>query len=98
LSDASLEDALIERSSGAQWNEDPDEGGIRWGTGFMLASPPWQPMLGPRSFGHDGAGGQLAFADPDRDLAFAYVTNQMGPIGDERARTLTVSASTAGAT
>lgn len=86
LSDASLEDALIERSSGPQWNEPPDEDGLRWGTGFMLASPPWQPMLGPRSFGHDGAGGQLAFADPDRGLAFAYVTNQMGPLGDRRAK------------
>jgi len=86
LIDASLDDALIERSAGAQWNEPPDEGGLRWGTGFMLASPPWQPMLGPRSFGHDGAGGQLAFADPDRGLAFAYVTNQMGSLGDARAK------------
>ena len=36
----------------------PDDG-ARWGTGFQLASPPSQPMLGSTSFGHAGAGGQL---------------------------------------
>jgi CubicO group peptidase (beta-lactamase class C family) len=37
-------------------------------------------MFGPSrtSFGHPGAGGAHAFADPENKIAFAYVMNQMG--------------------
>src|SRR4029077_3531664 len=36
-------------------------------------------MFGPSatSFGHPGAGGSHAFADPENKIAFAYVMNQM---------------------
>jgi CubicO group peptidase (beta-lactamase class C family) len=38
-------------------------------------------MFGPSlsAFGHPGAGGSHAFADPEHRIAFAYVINQMEP-------------------
>lgn len=45
-------------------------------------------MVGPGSFGHDGAAGQLAFAHPGHRLGFAYQTNQPGPAWDVRAEAL----------
>jgi CubicO group peptidase (beta-lactamase class C family) len=48
-----------------------------FGLGFMLPSP-FEPLGGPGSFGHPGAGGSVAWALPEADLAFAYVMNRMG--------------------
>lgn len=61
----------------------------RFGLGFMLDGP-FCPMLGPGSFGHPGAGGSLAFADPEAEVGFAYVMNQMQTnlAGDPRAGAL----------
>jgi CubicO group peptidase (beta-lactamase class C family) len=61
----------------------------RFGLGFMLP-PTLAPGCGERSFGHPGAGGALAFADPERGLSFGYVTNrmQLGLTGDERTASL----------
>jgi CubicO group peptidase (beta-lactamase class C family) len=87
MTPASVEDALIERSSGRPWSGGPDLGS-RWGTGFALASPPASPLLGPRSFGHGGAGGQFALAEDEHAVGFAYINNQMGGIPDDRARLL----------
>lgn len=87
---ASIDDATIVQSAGPQLSGMPDDG-ARWGTGFQLASPPSQPMLGPRSFGHAGAGGQLAFGDDAYSVGFAYLSNQMGGYGDERAKQLTLA-------
>ncbi len=46
--------------------------------------------MGPAAFGHPGAGGCIGFADPQRDLAFGYVTNTLGPyvLMDPRAQAL----------
>jgi CubicO group peptidase (beta-lactamase class C family) len=90
LTRESLDDALRVQSSGPQLYG-PVDGSYRWGTGFMLDSPPARPMLGPRSFGHDGAGGQLAFGDDEFGVGFAYVTNQMGGVDDDRSNRLTAA-------
>ena len=31
--------------------------------------------VSPRTFGHNGAGGQIAFADPDTGISFVFLTN-----------------------
>jgi CubicO group peptidase (beta-lactamase class C family) len=65
--------------------------------GFMMDplgpdGSPLQNRFGhnPAARGHPGAGGSLAFADPDRRLAFAYVMNQMeqGVMPGTKARAL----------
>lgn len=49
----------------------------RFGLGFMLYDP--RAPIGVRagSFGHAGAGGSMAFYDPERRLAFCFLMNQM---------------------
>ena len=48
----------------------------RSAAGFMLNRDHW---YGPNAeaFGHDGAGGSYAFADPIAGISVAYVMNQM---------------------
>lgn len=52
--------------------------------GMMVAGDPPNAQyrgfghgLSPRTFGHDGAGGQIAWADPDSGISFCYLTNGM---------------------
>jgi CubicO group peptidase (beta-lactamase class C family) len=59
---------------------------MRFGLGFMLRHD--MMPLGPNNetFGHAGAGGSIAYADPVARIGFAYVMNQMqgGTTGDPR--------------
>ena len=52
---------------------------VRRSLGFILSTAggryEWGPN--PRTFGHSGAGGSLGFADPDAQIGFGYVMNQM---------------------
>ncbi|MDC9826225.1 serine hydrolase [Devosia sp. ZB163] len=59
----------------------------RWGRGFQLDSEA-RRFLTVESFGHDGAGGQVAFADPRHRVGFAFITNWMRGPGDNRGTAL----------
>jgi CubicO group peptidase (beta-lactamase class C family) len=58
---------------------------IRWAQGFQLGGPrpgssrvpPTGRLAGPLTFGHNGSNCCIAWADPDRDLAVAYLTNAL---------------------
>jgi CubicO group peptidase (beta-lactamase class C family) len=89
LNSATITDMLIEQSAGPPVIDGLTPPSLRWGTGFMLDSPPRPRMLGATSFGHDGAGGQLAFADVDAGVGFAYINNRMGGPDDQRSNRLT---------
>jgi CubicO group peptidase (beta-lactamase class C family) len=43
-----------------------------------------RPFLTEESFGHDGLGGQVAFADPRYEVGFAYLTNDLQEFDDPR--------------
>jgi len=73
LGQRALDDATRVRSSGTDCVIGQP---LSFGLGFALA-PTFGSVPGPRAFGHSGAGGSVAFADPDQGLAFAYVMNQM---------------------
>ncbi|MGW2917648.1 serine hydrolase domain-containing protein [Streptomyces angustmyceticus] len=49
----------------------------RWGLGYML-NQQGQAGPNPGAFGHGGAGGSFAFADPENRLSFAYTMNKYG--------------------
>ena len=65
----------------------------RFGLGCMLDQPHVANAtygMGAQAFGHPGAGGSIGFADPERDVAFGFVTNNLGPfvLMDPRAQKL----------
>jgi CubicO group peptidase (beta-lactamase class C family) len=91
LADQSLDRATVVQSSGKDLVLGQP---LTFGLGFALP-PTLGPGASPRSFGHAGAGGSLAYADRDRGLAFGYVMNQMRlgmPEGDQRAMRLSAAA------
>ena len=74
LSQSAIDRAIVEQSDG------PDAVlplYTRFGLGFMLSTPREKMGPNPRTFGHGGMGGSMAFADPDTRLGFGYVMNEM---------------------
>ncbi|HEY3558710.1 MAG TPA: serine hydrolase domain-containing protein [Kribbella sp.] len=59
---------------------------IRWSQGFQLGGPRWVDgavtslgtLSGVRTFGHNGSNCCIGWADPDRRIAYAYLTNRVG--------------------
>lgn len=60
-----------------------------FGLGYMTSSV-FAPFGGAGSFGHNGAGGSVGFADPENGIAAGYVMNRMMEdlTGDPRTRAL----------
>lgn len=59
-----------------------------WGLGFQLPGGPMWPSVGvPGLFGHTGASGSLAFADPEHELSFGYTPNYWGELSAVGRRT-----------
>jgi CubicO group peptidase (beta-lactamase class C family) len=50
---------------------------VRFGVMFQVPCPPRWPFGTPSAFGHDGAGGSLAFCDPGVDIAFGYTVQRL---------------------
>jgi CubicO group peptidase (beta-lactamase class C family) len=69
-----------------------------FGAGFQVTSE-YYPVLGQGSFGHDGAGGQQAFADPRNGIAYGYTRRRFpfppgaAPENDRLIRALYAAAS-----
>ena len=58
----------------------------RFGVIFQAPCPPRWPFGGVGAFGHDGAGGSLAFCDPDIDVSFGYTVQRLPLPGGMDAR------------
>jgi CubicO group peptidase (beta-lactamase class C family) len=83
LDDSTLDRALPVQSEGEPVFPAPPPW-PRWAMGFQLDAEA-RRYLGDASFGHDGAGGQVAFADRAAKVGFTFLTNQMEAIDDFRA-------------
>jgi CubicO group peptidase (beta-lactamase class C family) len=87
LQDSTIDHLLIPTVEGASvFGEDGPW--YRRGCGFMIDNPNYRPFLSSESFGHDGLGGQYAFADRKYRLSFAYLTNFLTDEGDSTSRAI----------
>ncbi|MEO7223154.1 MAG: serine hydrolase domain-containing protein [Devosia sp.] len=83
-----LQSAIVQQATQTETSGppvfDPQPPYSRWGMGFQLDSDS-RRYLTAASFGHDGAGGQVGFADPSHGVGFAFITNWMEAAEDFRA-------------
>ena len=83
---------LVSEASIAQFSrERTNVNGLPMALGYHRLGPDWGGAIpSDAAFGHGGAGGALAFADPVRRVSFAFVKNQMSlqPTARELVRAL----------
>lgn len=73
LSPETFHDAVASQSRG---EDQVLKSRTHFGLGYMLYEEE-SPIGWPGCFGHAGAGGSVAFCDPERGVGFAFVMNQM---------------------
>lgn len=91
IADEVLVDGMRVVSEGQDFSRGRPGATPRWGAGLEVSSPV-RAMFSAGSFGHAGAGGQLAFGDIGTRAGFAYLTNRMGDEQDSRAEDVTAAA------
>jgi CubicO group peptidase (beta-lactamase class C family) len=60
------------------WRDEVLKADTAFSLGFARPLGDFRFGSSDRAFGHPGAGGSFGFADPDRNVSFAYVMNRMG--------------------
>jgi len=85
LSDETIENAISRPNPGRNVFGDPEPYPIH-SLGFIVANPEHSPVLSPKTFGHDGLGGQQGFADLNHRIGFGYVTNWIPMVANGMAR------------
>jgi CubicO group peptidase (beta-lactamase class C family) len=79
LSVATLEELTrFPRPPSRGWRDTVLKVDTAFSLGFARPLGPFRFGSSQRAFGHPGAGGSFAFADPEREVAFAYVMNRLG--------------------
>jgi len=74
IPEAVLDDACRVVSEGVMWDGEISQS--KWAAALMLPFAN-NPLLGPGSFGHNGAGGSMAAGHRPSGLGFAYLRNRM---------------------
>ena len=60
------------------WRDEVLKVDTAFSLGFVKPAGEFRFGASHTAFGHPGAGGSFAYADPDRELAFAYTPNRLG--------------------
>ncbi|HEV7460906.1 MAG TPA: serine hydrolase domain-containing protein, partial [Solirubrobacteraceae bacterium] len=79
LSPATLEELTrFPQPPSRGWRDEVLKVNTAFSLGYARPLGPFRFGSSQRAFGHPGAGGSFAFADPEREVAFAYVMNRLG--------------------